>query len=300
MAWMYIVAVGISLGLIGLGWGQSDMAVIAAGGLGLVFAGCTAPIALRRGGEDNERSLQAMRDLHQAIEHLAEHQALSDDARRVLNRNRERSLLQKAIEEDIRNQDWDAALVLVQELAESFGYRADAEDFRERIEASRTQSVQEAVREAVQGLDGLVAERRWTDAMAEAARIGRLYPEALGVTELRGRVEAARQQYKAELERRFLNAANEGHAEQAMHLLQELDQYLTEQEAEPLKEVARGVIGQARDNLGVRFKLAVQDRQWTVAADLGERIIEEFPNSRMAEEVRGLIDGIRERAGALR
>ena len=69
-----------------------------------------------------------------------------------------------------------------------------------------------------------------------------------------------------------------------------------EAEAEPYREVAKGVIGQARENLGVQFKLAVQDRQWHIAAAVGDRIIKEFPNSRMAQEIREVIDGIREQA----
>ena len=41
----------------------------------------------------------------------------------------------RAIEEDMATGEWDAAMVLVRELAERFGYRADAEEFRARIEA---------------------------------------------------------------------------------------------------------------------------------------------------------------------
>ena len=80
-----------------------------------------------------------------------------------------------------------------------------------------------------------------------------------------------------------------------MEMLKELDAYLTEDEAGPYREVARGVIGKARDNLGVQFKLAVQDRRWDRASQLGDRIIEQFPNSRMAGEVRGMLDSIRAR-----
>jgi hypothetical protein len=79
-------------------------------------------------------------------------------------------------------------------------------------------------------------------------------------------------------------------------MLRELDNYLTPEEAEPLRELARGVIGKARENLGVRFKLSVQDRRWREAAEVGEQIIRDFPNTRMAAEVREVIDGVRARA----
>ena len=79
-------------------------------------------------------------------------------------------------------------------------------------------------------------------------------------------------------------------------MLKELDNYLSPDEAEPFREVARGVISKARENLGAQFKIAVQDRQWASAAAIGRRIINEFPNTRMAAEVRGLMDGILSRA----
>jgi hypothetical protein len=231
-----------------------------------------------------------------AIEQLAKEQALSDDARRVLNRGRERELLRKAIEEDIVAEDWDAAMVLVKELAERFGYRTDAENFRTRIETARYQTLERRVEEAIRGLDSMIVARRWEDALSEAARISRLYPDSPRIEGLRHRVVQAQSRYKQDLERRFLLAAEQDRAEEALALLKELDHYLTEPEAEPYREVAKGVIGKARENLGVQFKLAVQDRQWSRAAEVGDRIIAEFPNSRMAQEIREMIDGIRERA----
>ena len=230
---------------------------------------------------------------------FAEQASLSDDARRVLNRKTEGALLRRAIEEDIASEDWDAATVLIKELAEQFGYRADAEDFRTRVERSRAQVQDRAVADAISTLDGLIVQRRWDAATVEAARIGRLYPESARVDGLRRRVEQARETYKQDLERRFLEAVQSEDVDEALELMKELDGYVTETEAAPLREVARGVIGKARENLGAQFKLAVKDRQWDVAASIGERIIAEFPNTRMANEARELLDAIRERASKM-
>jgi hypothetical protein len=227
---------------------------------------------------------------------LNNHASLSNDARRVLNRQAERDLLRLAIEEDIESRNWDAAMVLVKELADNFGYRADAEEFRRKIDQARYQTVDREVSDAIGYLDGLIIQRRWDEALVDAARIQRLYPDSPRVEPLKSRVEDARSLYRKELERRFLQAAQEGRPEEAMMLMKELDPYLTVTEAEPLREMARGVIGMARDTLGASFKMAVQDRQWREAARIGDRIIAEFPNSRMASEVRDVIDGIRMRA----
>ncbi len=288
--------------------------LLTTGLLGLVVVGCTLPLALKRGspagGPANGSAKAAETELHEmrgqlrtlarAIQDLQESMVLSDDARRVLNRKRERELLRKAIQEDINAEDWDAAMVLIRELAERFGYRSDAEEFRQKVETARFTTMDRRVTEAVRGLDELIVRGEWDAALDEAARIARLFPDSPKTEGLRHRVIASRDRYKIDLERRFLHAAQAERVDEAMDLLRQLDQYLTESEGEQFREVARGVIGKARENLGAQFRLAVQDRRWERAAEIGDRIIEEFPNTRMASEVRGMIDTIRERAGAMR
>ena len=60
--------------------------------------------------------------------------------------------------------------------------------------------------------------------------------------------------------------------------------------------ISVSVIGRKRDNLGVQFKLAVQDKEWAGAIRVGEQIVKEFPNTKMAEEVRSMVDVLRTRA----
>lgn len=254
-----------------------------------------APAAAAKGGELATAKLDELAD---AIRVLTDHVSLSGDARRVLNRRAEKDLLCRAIQEDINAEDWEAAMVLCRELADRFGYRIEAEEFRAKIESHRGESQERKVQDAIARLDGLIIQRRWDVALREAGRIQRTFPESHRVETLRQRVEQARAVYKSDLERRFLDAAQAQQVEDAMDLLKELDSYLTEHEAEPFREVARGVIGKARENLGAQFKVAVRDKQWPKAAAIGRRIVNEFPNTRMATEVREMLDGILTRANA--
>lgn len=269
--------------------------------VGLIFTFATLPMALRASSNaDAPSPRESFEKIAKAVERLTQEGGLSETAKRIIHRKEERRLLRQAIEQDIQDKDWDAALILVRELADRFGYRADAEEFRTRIERVRAQTLDREVLHAIEGLEQLIRDKRWAEAFAESARITRLYPESHRVERLRDRVEDARLRYKQDLERRFLLCAQREEIDNAMALLKELDQYLTEEEAEPFREVARGVIGKARDNLGVRFKLAVQDKSWIAALEVGERIIQEFPNSRMAVEVREMLDAIRERVAQIR
>jgi len=271
--------------------------------IALVVTLAMLPIGLRTGQDLPTGPTVSQNDqidrLAAAVESMTQESGLSEAAKRVLHRRQERELLRREIERDIADGDWDAAMVLVKELAERFGYRADAEEFRTRIERVRAESLERTVTEAIDALDELIRQRRWTDAYAEAARITRLYPDSHRIDGLKQRVDEARDRYKHDLERRFLMAAERDEIDNAMDLLKELDIYLTEDEAERFREVARGVIGKARDNLGVRFKLSLQDRNWVAALEFGERIISDFPNTRMAEEVRGMLDTLRTQAASM-
>ncbi len=290
---LYALALGLSLVLVFKG--RYELGVT---GVLLVLTMSPVSFVLAMTLTDPAQRLLAskMDELVRSVRMLGDQAALSDDARRVLNRQGERDLLRLAIEEDINNQHWDAAMVLVKELADRFGFRIDAEEFRQRIDSARAATLEAQVADAVGYLDGLIIQRRWDEAAADAARIQRLYPDSPRVEALRARVAHARGSYKSEIERQFLVASQEGRADDALALLKDLDQHLSPSEAEPLRELARGVIGKARENLGAKFKLAVQDRRWREAAELGEQIVRDFPNTRMAAEVREVIDGVRSRA----
>lgn len=302
IGWYLLVLAGaITIALVGQATDREVMYVL--GLAGLMGVALQVPLVVlvhqSAAARDQRGTARAMRELSRALERSADELALSDDARRVLNRKHERDLLCRAIEEDINAEDWDAALTLVKELAERFGYRAEAESFRERIERSRATTTDRRVTEAIRHLDAMIVRLEWDGALEEAERIARLFPGSPRADGLRNKVVRSRERYKEDLERRFLHAAEAERVDEALDLLKELDGYLTEAEAAPYQELARGVIGKARENLGVKFKLLVRDRNWREAAHVGERIIEEFPNTRMADEVRGMIDHIRERATAI-
>jgi hypothetical protein len=249
---------------------------------------------------DNTSPLAAdLKRAADAMQSLSHESGLSEAAKRVLHRRQERDLLRQEIERDINDRDYDAAMILVKELAERFGYRTDAEEFRSRIELARAETIDQQVNDAMRGFEDLLAAQRWTDALVEAGRISRVFPDSPRVDGLQNRVSSSRERHKQDLERQFLEAAQREETDRAMDLLKALDGYITPEEGERLQEVARGVIGRARQNLGVRFKLLVQDRSWREALEVAEEIIQEFPNTRMAQEVREMIDTLRERAAQM-
>ncbi len=299
---VYGVAIVGAVGLVVAGAAESAVVVVALGVLAMIIVAASAPIAYiieTRAGDATASPTGATAlgaEATELLRRIHEHSMLSDNAKRVLFRERELGLLRDAIEVDIRDGEYNAALALCQEMAEVFGYREEAEAFRLRIEQARREHYEMDVVRALDGLGGLLAARDWPRVHQEAARIRRLYGESHLVQDLDQRVHQAREEHKAELEHRFLREAERDNVDAAMALLKQLDRYLSEEEGERLREVAHGVVSRHRENLGVQFKLAVNDRRWAQAAGIGEVIINEFPNTKMADEVRSMIDLLRTRA----
>ncbi len=288
------------IAMIGLGvfeaWQGNGFEVLALGVVTLMIPASVVPLINRLG----DMAAEGGGDQTALLREIARRLNMSELQRRVVDRQRDREALRQAILEDIRKEDYEAALALVDEMADTFGYVEEAEKYRQQIIDARARHREQMISHAVEHVHGLCHRRDWTKAKREVDRLGRLFPDDSRVQGLPRDVQQARAEHKRELERQFLHAAEVHDTDKAMQLLKELDTYLTPAEAEAYHETARGVIGQARENTAVRFRMAVSDRDWIEAMNVGEQIIREFPNSKMADEVRDMMDVLRERAGGQR
>ena len=296
---LYVLMVVAGLALTGVGlyryvYLHGDLEVMGLGVLAVLIPAALYPIATALNSVAGPQAADPrVLELLQAV---SDRLLISDTAKRIAYRERDRTALRDAIRADMRKHDYEGALVLVEEMSKAYGYRREAEEFRDQILAARRAEVEQQVAEGIAALDQVIIKRDWDTALAEADKLGRLFPDSARVKGLDKHVKDAREQHKHALERKFLQAAEREDIETAMETLKELDHYLSESEAEPFRETARGVIGKKRDNLGVQFKLAVSDKEWTQAVRIGEQIIREFPNTKMADEVRSRLDLLRERA----
>ncbi len=304
---------GTAAGLLAAGWLAGDAVAAIAGATGLVVLGAaglvTAAVArlldvaagTAGGGLGAARAadggtVRLHADVEDMLRRIDEHAMLSDNARRVLFRERELALLGQAIEEDIRDGRYDVALTLADEMADVFGERDRAEQYREQVLRERSHRHEATVRTELGELDRLLSHRQWRTAQEVADRLRRTQPDPELAADIDRRFLAARARHKQDLEAAFLACVERGDTEEAMRVLRELDHYLTAEEAGRFRELAGGVIKQHRENLGLQFKLAVNDHRWQEAVTIGETIIVEFPNTKMAGEVRSMIDLLRRRA----
>ena len=228
---------------------------------------------------------------------IAENSSLSDWAKRVVYREKDYEYLRDTINSAIVRQDWKGAERFIKDLDEEFGMHEEATRLREEVEQARRATTEEKVDAALKRFDLLCQQQKWEQATSETARLSSLFPAEPRIEGLGRELELRRQQYKRKLLKDYDEAVRTQNVDVAHRLLVELDRYLGEDEVAVLKESARGVFKAKLFQLGVQFSLAVTDKKFDKAVHIGERIIREFPNSRYAQEIQGMMSALRERAG---
>jgi hypothetical protein len=246
--------------------------------------------------------LQAQQAHHaqqlEALELIVRNVQLSDSAKSLAHRDAEREALRAAIREDITREDWDAVYSLLDQMANRFGYREEAQRFREEIDQSRHDAIESKINMAIQQIEGLFAACDWQRARAEIKRLMTLYPDHERIAALPDRLEYSFTERKELLKRRFHEAAERKEVDRSISLIKDLDEYLKPDEAKELAAIVREIFRDKLDNLTVQFELAVHEQQWMQAVDVAKQIMAEYPNTRRAQELRdGVFASLLKRAG---
>jgi len=228
---------------------------------------------------------------------LVENSMLSDAARSLANRDREVDALRTAIRGDLRQERWDAALKLIDEMSERFGYLEEAEALRTEANETRVDAMRRKLDQASRIVEQHLEQYHWTKARSEIDRLERALPDEPRIAQLRALYNRKFLERKNELRIAWENAVKRDDVDGAIKILRELDTYLTRDEARQLEESARTVFKAKLGQLGMQFQFAVTEKRWRDALEVGLQITEEFPNSRMSQEVAEAIDGLRARAG---
>jgi hypothetical protein len=249
--------------------------------------GCIDDLA----GPFNER----MQQMSVLLNQISEQQLISDRTKQVAYRTRDREALRRAIHEEINNKDWEAALVLANDMENVFGYKSEAARFRKDIEAKHQEVLRREIGEGVGAVERHIRAERWQDALSEAHKVAQAYPGDEQARNLPQWVEERRAGHKRQLIESWQDAINRRDIDGSIEILRKLDPYLTPAEAEAMQEPARNLFKEKLNNLRTQFTLAVQDHNWNESIRIGEQITRDFPNTRAAQEVRDMMPVLRER-----
>jgi len=292
-------------------WG---MPLLAAGLAGLVVLGAAVLVG-HRSAADNAGSLHhpgvtathasagieraEWQRLSHALHELQNAISISERARQALFGTRDEEVLHTAIEARIHNGEYDAARLLCDAVEGSFGGSIDVSHLRSMIDdVARLQGDQQ-INDLLQSFEAALGARNWTGARSLTEQLRELEVKPADgdlVDHLENRIAEARDQHKTSLEERLLDASRRDDIDSAMVILRELDRYMSREEAERLGAEARSIVERHKERLSASFQLALREKRWIDAARVGNQIIAEYPNTKMAGEVRTMIDVLRVRA----
>ena len=296
---LFIILFVASLAICGLGGflavNQSEYVVLAVGILAVITVvgqWSLAGNATGGSGGSNEIGYKQAK----LLQLIADRMLISDQAKRITHREQDRDALRQAILQDIKVSDYAAAMALVNDMADVYGYREEAEQFRTQIVEAQAKQRQAIITDATKELEDQLAHQEWEAARGEIDRLTRMFPDQPEIRRLPLKLKEAKERYKHDLIREFKESFEREDHTKAAELLTEMDHYLSPEEARPYMEMAREVLKRKRENLSVQYKMALQDKDWIRAVSVGEQIIREFPNTLMTAEVREMLPTLRERA----
>jgi tetratricopeptide (TPR) repeat protein len=309
--WVYVAALLVAMAVFVFGSylasHHGGFELLAAGIISLLAVLVTWPIAASlaatRKAADQERVVivhtmtDRLQQIAQLLTTLSEQQLLSDRAKSVAFREKDRQALRSAIREEMNAKDWDAALVLANEMETQFGYKQEAAILRSEINNNRSEVVARQIADAAAVVEEHIRLERWSPAMREAEQIIQIYPNDERALRLPQEIENKRQAHKRQLLDSWKDSVSRNDVDGSIEILKKVDPYLTPAEAASMQETARGIFRERLNQLRDRFAKAVHDENWSEALRLGEMIMAEHPNSRLALEVRDTMETLRQRAG---
>jgi hypothetical protein len=306
---LYMLATLLSLVALGVGvfWAvhYHSIDLLAAGCVSLVLVAVTWPLYSAAGLRRLDAAA-ADKLIHPILERLdqmsilinlvSEQQLLSDKAKSVAFREKDREAVRRAIQEDLAKGDFEGASLLADDVEKSFGYRAEADHYRHDIAAKQQELVRKQINEVVGVIDRFTRSEQWNGALREAERLLSMFPDNEQVKNLPHEIDARRQAHKKQLLSSWNDAVARHDVDGSIEILKQLDAYLTPAEAESMQETARGVFKEKLTSLGSQFSNQVRDQNWAEAIKTGEQIMRDIPNTRAAQEVREKMDLLKQRA----
>ena len=164
MLWMYSVVLVLALVVLGGGIyqvasGRGNYTIMAAGLVSVIAVLLVWFFNINLRAERQEMTQkweehfgpvnERLQYISVLLNQVSEQQLISERAKGIAFRESERDALRRAIREDMQRKDYDAALMLANEIESVFGYKQEADRFREEIYNSRDAEVRKIVTEAM-------------------------------------------------------------------------------------------------------------------------------------------------------
>jgi hypothetical protein len=250
--------------------------------------------------DDNNARLDKVSDelekIRQVVNQVNQGTRLSETVKTIAFRDGDIRMLRDIVFDKLQQKDFDAAYEIIDDVAHRTGYTKLAEQLRLQADKYRDSTDSERLNQSIAHIDKHLEDHQWAKASAQVERLIKEYPASEKAAALRQRLNEKKEERKKVLLNSWDDAVKRQATDRSLEILRELDQYLTPNEGLALQEAARDVFRTKLHNLGVQFSLAISGKQWAKALETGMEIVRDFPNSRMAGEIREKINILRTHA----
>ncbi|RKY24625.1 MAG: hypothetical protein DRP62_03340 [Planctomycetota bacterium] len=220
---------------------------------------------------------------------------LSETAKAIAFRDADRQSLRETVLDKLQQHDFDATYEIIDEIAHSAGFQELAGQLRIEADKYRDATDAERVNQVIAHIEELLDNYEWAKASSQIERLIKAAPDSEKAKAMRQKLLDKKQERKKVLLNAWDDAVKRQATDRSLEILKQLDMYLTPNEGLALQEAARDVFKTKLHNLGVQFSLAVSGKRWAKALQTGQQITRDFPNSRMAEEIREKWDVLKQK-----
>lgn len=250
---------------------------------------------IRQTSKSLEEIADVLEKSHAMLTQINQNIPLSETTRAIAFRDADRQSLREAVLSKLHQQDFETTYEMIDEIAHSTRYKKLAEQLKIQADKYHDATDIERANQVIAHVEKLLENCQWSRASAQIERLIWTYPKSEKAKAMRQKLIDKKQERKKELLVAWDDAVKRQDTDRSLEILRELDLYLTPNEGLALQEAARDIFRNKLHNLGVQFSFAVSEKQWANALKTGQQIIHDFPNSKMAQEIRAKIEILRQR-----
>jgi hypothetical protein len=249
---------------------------------------------LRENSTKMEEATKALEHIRDGLMQINQSTRVSDTVKSIAFREEDQQSLRNAVFDRLKQNDFDGAYEIIDEITNHSGYRAFADELRQDVDQYRNATEEGRIDQSIAHIETLFKSCQWPKASVQIEMLIRAHPNSEKARAMRQQLIDRKDERKKILLAAWDDAVQQQETDRSLEILKELDMYLTANEGLALQEAAKDVFKTKLHNLGVQFAMAVSDKRWETALDIGQQIIRDFPNSRMAEEIREKLDVLRQ------
>jgi uncharacterized membrane protein YfbV (UPF0208 family) len=252
--------------------------------------------SLKRNIEQLDNTVETLSRQNNLLIRISQASHLSDTAKEIVFRDSEQMELGEAALTKLHQHDFDEAESMIYTMSEYPKYKELASRLKRMAEKYRNATEEGRVNQIIAHIENLFDQKLWIQAAAQVDNLVKNFSYSEKAKAMPSRLRQRKDRQKRELLADWDLAVREKNTDRGLEILKELDLYLTPNEALALRESASTVFKTKLHNMGVEFSVSVAEQNWKKALETGRDIVQNFPNSRMASEIRSKLDILSERA----